>query len=575
MSGDNLAYDRCVLLTEGLAPAGYHSQPQSCPGGSLVRIKKTIGPLLLIMLFGALLVQLPLAIADRSSAYEWFDPIVDVRHLLVERFVDQPDATAMQKAMIQAMIRTLDDPYTVYVPPERERDFNKELRGTYVGIGAQVDQVDGFLTIVTPMDDSPALEAGVQAGDIVLEIDGVSTFEREINDSIDLLLGEEGTPVDIRVRHLDGIEQDITIVRRQIVARTVKGVRREGEAWNHWLDRELGIGYIRLSQFSDATVDELRDVFDQLGKNDLNGLVFDVRDNPGGELSAAIAVTNLFLREGVVVSLKGRKQRERSWSADADGTLPNFPMVVLINGGSASASEIFAGAVQDNGRAKVLGARSFGKGSVQEVHELPFHRGTLKLTSARYYLPSGRNLSRDSDSVVWGVDPDPGFVVPMSDDEYREMRLARREYEIIRAQSNDVGQNWSDSEWIREQAKDAQLASALDALQSRLRGEEWPIVGQDNAGVLAMEQEIKRWIDERRHLLSRLDDVESRLLELNNLAAKAGRPPLLPPEIETDDATLTIRDKYGNMIGTYRLEEGDLELALRQVRLSPIDITQQ
>lgn len=540
-----------------------------------MRIKKTIGPLLLIMLFGALLVQLPLAIADRSSAYEWFDPIVDVRHLLVERFVDQPDDTAMQKAMIQAMIRTLDDPYTMYVPPERERAFNKELRGTYVGIGAQVDQVDGFLTIVTPMDDSPALEAGVQAGDIVLEIDGVSTFERELNDSIDLLLGEEGTPVDIRVRHLDGIEQDITIVRRQIVARTVKGVRREGQVWNHWLDRELGIGYIRLSQFTDATVDELRAVFDQLGKNDLDGLVFDVRDNPGGELSAAIAVTNLFLREGVVVSLKGRKQRERSWSADADGTLENFPMVVLINGGSASASEIFAGAVQDNGRAKVLGARSFGKGSVQEVHELPFHRGTLKLTSARYYLPSGRNLSRDSDSVVWGVDPDPGFVVPMSDDEYREMRLARREYEIIRAQANDDGQNWSDAEWIREQAKDAQLASALDALQSRLRGEEWPIVGQDNAGVLAMEQEIHRWLEERRHLLSRLTDVESRLLELNNLAAEAGRPPLLPPEVETDDATLTIRDKYGNMIGTYRLEEGDLELALRQVRLSPIDITQQ
>ncbi|MEE8153772.1 MAG: S41 family peptidase, partial [Phycisphaerales bacterium] len=299
-----------------------------------MRIKKTIGPLLLIMLFGALLVQLPLAIADRSSDYEWFDPIVDVRHLLAERFVDQPDDTAMQKAMIQAMIRTLDDPYTMYVPPEREREFNKELRGTYVGIGAEVNQIDGFLTIVTPMDDSPALEVGVQAGDIVLEIDGVSTFEREVNDSINMLLGEEGTRVDIRVRHLDGSEQDITIVRRRIVARTVKGVRREGQAWNHWLDRELGIGYVRLSQFTDATVDELRAVFDQLGKNDLNGLVFDVRDNPGGELSAAIAVTNLFLREGVVVSLKGRKQRSRSWSADADGTLPNFPMVVLINGRS-------------------------------------------------------------------------------------------------------------------------------------------------------------------------------------------------------------------------------------------------
>jgi len=540
-----------------------------------VRIKKTLGPILMITLLGAVLVQLALANADRSSNYEWFDPIVDIRHLIIERFVDEPDDTAMQTAMIRSMIRTLDDPYTVYVPPSKERDFNKELRGTYVGIGAEVNQLNGFLTIVTPMDDSPALEAGVRAGDIVLEIEGVSTFEQPRDESINMLLGEAGTPVVILVRHLDGTEERITIVRRQIVARTVRGVRREGEAWNYWLDPKLGIAYVRLSQFTNASADELQTVFDQLGNDDLNGLIFDVRDNPGGDLAVAIKVTNLFLSEGVVVSLKGRKQRERSWSADAEGTLPNFPMVVLINGRSASAAEILAGALQDNGRAKVLGSRSFGKGSVQEVHELPFHRGTLKLTSARYYLPSGRNLSRESDSIVWGVDPDPGFVVPMSDDEYRQMLVARREYEVIRAQTNHDGQEWASSQWIQQAVKDRHLAAALDAIQSRLQGDEWPVVGEDEAGVLALEQEIGRWIKERRRIMTRLDEVETRLMDLNNLAAKAGRPPLLPPEIETDDATLTIRDKHGNLIGAYRLEEGDLELALRQIRLSPIDAAQQ
>ena len=540
-----------------------------------MRIKKTLGPVLMITLFGVLLVQLPLAIADRSSTYEWFDPIVDVRHLIIQRFVDEPDDEAMQRAMIRSMISTLDDPYTVYVPPAQERDFNKEMRGTYVGIGAEVNQVDGFLTIITPMDNSPALEAGVLAGDIVLEIEGVSIFEVPRTESINMLLGETGTPVVILVRHLDGTEERITIIRRQIVARTVRGVRREGEAWNYWLDPKLGIAYVRLSQFTDASADELDAVFDQLGKDDLNGLIFDVRDNPGGDLSVAIKVTNLFLSEGVLVSLKGRKQRERSWSADAEGTLPNFPMVVLINGRSASAAEILAGALQDNKRAKVLGSRSFGKGSVQEVHELPYHRGTLKLTSARYYLPSGRNLSRESDSIVWGVDPDPGFVVPMSDDEYRQMILARREYEVIRAETNHDGQDWSNSQWIQQQIKDRHLAAALDAIQSRLRGNEWPVVGQDEAGVLALEQEIGRWVSERRRLMSRLDEVETRLMKLNNLAAEAGRPPLFPPEVETDDATLTIRDKHGNLIAAYRVVDGDLELALRQIRLSPIDTAQQ
>lgn len=537
-----------------------------------MRIKKTVGPALLIVLFLALLVQLPKAIADRNSAYSWFDPIVDVRHLILERFYKAPDEAAMQRAMIDAMIRTLDDPHTVFVPPADERDFNKDLRGTYVGIGAEVNVVDGFLTISTPMDDSPSLEAGVMAGDVVLEINGTSTFEVPINDSINLLLGEAGSTVKIKVRHLDGEEENLTITRRKIVARTVKGVRRKGLAWDYWLDSQVGIAYVRLTQFTDSSIDELKDAFRQIQRGDLNGLVFDLRDNPGGGLSTAIQVSNLFLTEGKIVSMRGRSEDNgKSWSAHNRNTLPDFPMVVLLNEGSASASEIVAGALQENERARILGARSFGKGSVQEVHELPYHRGTLKITAAKYYLPNGRNIAREKDSIIWGVDPDPGYAVPMTDEIYGTMLQARREYEIIREEVSHEGQDWSDPNWIKENISDFQLAAALEAIQTRLKGEDWPVVGQDNPGILALDKESTRRLNERERIIKRLKQIDERLSEINQLAAKAGRPPLLPPEIETAEGTITVRDKHGNVIGTYRIEDGNLELALQQVHLSPIE----
>ena len=538
-----------------------------------MRIKKTVGPALLIVLFAALLIQLPKAIADRNSANEWLAPIVGVRNLILERFYKAPDEQAMQRAMINAMISTLDDPHTVFVPPADERDFNKDLHGTYVGIGAEVNVVDGFLTISTPMDDSPSLKAGVLAGDVVLEINGKSTFEVPINESIDLLLGEAGTEVNIKVRHLDGEEEDLTITRRRIVARTVKGVRRKGQEWDYWLDSQVGIAYVRLTQFTDSSIDELKDAFREIQRGDLHGLVFDLRDNPGGGLSTAIQVSNLFLTEGKIVSMRGRngKDSEKSWSAHSRNTLPDFPMVVLLNGGSASASEIVAGALQENERARILGARSFGKGSVQEVHELPYHRGTLKITAAKYYLPNGRNIAREKDSIIWGVDPDPGYAVPMTDEIYGTMLQARREYEIIREEISHEGQDWSDPNWIKENISDLQLAAALEAIQTRLKGDDWPVVGQDNPGILALDKESTRRLNERERIIKRLAQIDERLSEINQLATKAGRPPLLPPEIETAEGTLTVRDKHGNVIGTYRIEDGNLELALQQVHLSPIE----
>jgi N6-L-threonylcarbamoyladenine synthase len=397
-----------------------------------VRLKRVIAPGLLVALAASLLIQLPLAIADRSAAYEWFDPIIDIRRILVDRYVSEPDQAAMQEAMIDAMIEVLDDPYTQYVPPAATAEFNKQLRGTYAGIGAEVNIVDGYLVIVSPMDDSPALHAGVMAGDTVLEIEGESTFELPVDACVDRLTGEAGTPVSIKVRHLDGSEEDLSITRKRIVTRTVKGLRRIGEAWSYCVDADLRLQYLRVTQFNASTIDELRAALDGLIEEGLGGLILDLRDNPGGGLPTAVAMTDLFLREGLIVSVRPRVGDEVVYRANEEGTLPDFPMVVLVNGNSASASEIVSGALQDNGRAKVIGTRTFGKGSVQEVRGLNYGSGTLKFTAAHYYLPSGRNINRVADGVEWGVDPDPGYVIAVSDDEYLDGFRARREFEIIR-----------------------------------------------------------------------------------------------------------------------------------------------
>jgi carboxyl-terminal processing protease len=543
-----------------------------------VRAKRVIAPALVFVLFAALLVQLPLAIAERTSIYEWYNTIQDVRHVLVEDFVRPPDEQLMQRAMIEAMIETLDDPYTQYVPPDDTDEFNKQLRGTYAGIGAEVNFADGHLVIITPMDDSPALRAGIMAGDIVLEINGEPTFEekptnyrRKLNECVEKLTGEIGTEVQLRVRHLDDTEETITVVRHRIVTRTVRGLRRVGEAWSYCLDGQLGLSYVRITQFNDATIDEVKAVLDHLQDGGLNGLILDLRDNPGGGLPTAVAMADLFLDGGAIVGVRPRDGEETTYRATANGTLPEFPMIILVNGQSASASEIVSGALQENGRAKVLGTRTFGKASVQEVRTLPYNEGTLKFTTAHYYLPSGRNLNRTPDSsVAWGVDPDPGFVVPISDEEYLEMYRARREYEIIR-EPEEPADLCTGPDWIREHLLDEQLAVAVEALQTRVAGGEWPHPGEEEAGQIAFDQELARAMDRRTQLIAQLERLEDRIDTLQQLGEQAGREPLLPPEVDLVDGVLTLHDKHGNLIGTYHIDGGDVNLALETIALTPVE----
>ena len=489
-------------------------RPDHTPGSSN-RFGRWSIPLLCVLLTVQIAVSFG---AGRRDDLSWFDPIVDVRAMVLDDFVGDADPDRMQEAAISAMLETLDDPYTVWIPHRMEDQFDKQMRGSYVGIGAEIDLEADRLRIVSPLEDSPSLEAGVRAGDVVLSIDGTDTLGLGTDRCIELLMGEEGTPVVVVVRHRDGTEETIEIVRRRIETRSVKGVRRNGSGWDFMLDPEDGIGYVRLTQFTERSIEEMRAALDALDAAGARGIVLDLRFNGGGTLDGAIDVADLFLDRGVIVSVRDREGRGRSWTADDDPDDRDQPMVVLVNDGSASASEIVTGALQSHGRAKVLGERTFGKGSVQEVRVLPDERGTLKMTTARYYLPDGRNLDRHGDAETWGVDPDPGYVIDLDPEGYSTLVERRRRYEPIDDDAEVEPADFADPTWVEETLGDPQLAAAMRALSAHLAGGDWPRVGDDPSPELVARGELAEQIAFRERLRRELDATEARIRELEAAA---------------------------------------------------------
>jgi len=476
--------------------------------------------LLLTMAVGAILVfRLPGAVSARLSDAEIAEPIVDIAHLVDRYYYRDYDQEALRLGAIRGMLSTLEDPYTEYIPPADQEDFDRIVRGEFVGIGAQIQMnADGWLEIISPLDDSPALMAGVQAGDQVIAVDGKSTWQRDVNRIIDELTGRPGTEVRLTIERdrsagepprnaqepsvpaetvitgrepgefgADGPEPvtapgpaedaqrfDLIITRDRIRAQTLRGLHRDGQEWLWMVDPDERIAYIRISQFTADTIQRFPLVVASLLDQGMNGLVLDLRQNTGGSLEAAIQVSNLFLSYGDIVSVEGRRHERETVPAVPHGTLPDFPMVVLVDRTSASASEIVAGALSDNGRALVVGERTFGKGLVQAIVQLPGGNGQLKITEADYYLPSGRSLHRHPDSEVWGVDPSPGFEVTLTEEELVRLWTIRREEEILRPGKDGADSSWSDPLWIREHLQDPPLALAVDALQTKITAGTWP-----------------------------------------------------------------------------------------------------
>lgn len=534
----------------------------------------------LFAILGVAVIGSTLAIAQRSGEYRFFDPLIDVKSIITEYAVEEPNLDDLQRGAIDGMIEALDDPYAVYVPPLLNDQFEKDLTGEYVGIGAEVNMVDGVFTIITPMDDSPAFRAGVMAGDKVRAIDGEPTEGLTLDQCIDRLLGEEDTDVVISVERDEGETLDITITRAHIKARSVRGFRRHDDeegAWDYLLDAQRRIGYVRVSQFTPSVADEFRSALDGLGAPDgeLNGLVIDVRWNPGGLLDQAIRMADMFLEEGVIVSTNGRAFEERIASATEPGTLPDFPVALVINAQSASASEVLAGALVENGRAIAVGERSFGKGSVQSVHPLggAATGASLKLTEQRYYLPSGRSLQRTDTSAVWGVDPSPGFFVPVDDDELGELFRIRRESEIIGRVNGEKTESHADPDWIIEHRKDRQLAEAVRALQHHADTGSWPEreSASDDASAVA-GQELSRILRARERLLRELRRMDRRTEALragDTGPSERSRWDLWDDDAPVEGGTVEVRDADGNVVATLRVTGPDLERWLIDADVRP------
>ena len=379
--------------------------------------------------------------APARDSYQFFDTLVDLRSQILHNYVEKIDDAKLINGAIKGMMAELD-PYSNYFTKEELASFDRAVHGQFSGIGAEISQdpVNGAFVIVSPLDDSPALKAGIYAGDRILKLNGESVEGLALKDLLTRIGGEPGTEVKFTVVH-EGQKNpvDITVTRAVVQIHSVRGFRHleGGEGgWDFLIDPERHIAYVRITNFMENTAEELDQAVLPLladKKGALKGIILDLRFNPGGQLQAGIDVCKRFLDSGVIVTAGRPDSAKRDFVAEAtkEKTYPRVPLVVLINEYSASASEIVAGALKDHRRAVLIGARTFGKGSVQSLMNLDNGNAALKLTTQYYYLPSGKNVMKKKDSKEWGVDPDPAFNIPLTDDENRAVLAARSQSEII------------------------------------------------------------------------------------------------------------------------------------------------
>src|SRR5205814_2314917 len=296
-----------------------------------------------LFLIALLAFQLPGSLAQRDDDYSFVRTLVDIHRRVAANYVEPVDEAKLRGGAIDGMLGELD-PFSVYVPPARQEEFDRMLEGSFKGVGIQLNQLDdGKVEVVTPIDGSPAFKAGVMAGDIILKVNGESLEGLRIPEVIKKIAGPLGTEVKLTVRHATGEEAELSMMREEVVMPTIKGFQRKQDgAWDWYVCDDPKIAYIRLTQFTSETFDKLRDAITPLMREGMKGLILDLRFNPGGRLEEAVQICDLFIDKGVIVSTKGRARPENVVTASAAGTLPKFPMIVLVNEHSASASEIVA-----------------------------------------------------------------------------------------------------------------------------------------------------------------------------------------------------------------------------------------
>ncbi len=372
----------------------------------------------------------------KDEMMELYGLFVDAVEKVEVNYVRPVSRRELLESALEGMLQNLD-PHSTFINTGEWNQFRRQIEGRFGGIGIQVgiDQESGRLRVIAPMVGTPAYEGGILAGDQIVEIDGSTAEGMSPDKAIEVLTGRPGTEVKLSVLH-EGSEdpETITITRAIIDVPSVLGDHRKpDDQWDYMLDKDKKIGYIRITSFIQNTVEELKKALDELKEQGMKGLILDLRDDPGGLLSAAVEVSDLFLDKGEIVSTKGRNTPPKTFRAVKNSSYEDIPMVVLVNNNSASASEIVSAALQDHHRATVVGQRTYGKGSVQNIFELDDGNSVLKLTVASYYRPSGENIHRFKNAKVtdkWGVTPDKECEVKLNPSEYFRWFMARRDRDL-------------------------------------------------------------------------------------------------------------------------------------------------
>src|SRR5215212_9522422 len=410
---------------------------------------------------------LPGAGAASSETYRQLSLFGDVFEKVRTDYVERPEEAKLIEGAINGMLTSLD-PHSSYMSPNEFRDMQVETQGEFGGLGIEVTMEEGLVKVVAPIDETPAARAGILANDIITQIDGEPVQGLTITQAVDKMRGPVRSSVRLTIRRKAKTEPlEVQLTRETIRIRPVRARTEGGD-----------IGYLRIAQFNEQTYGAVRTaikmIAGEVGPDKLKGYVLDLRNNPGGLLDQAIMVSDAFLTKGEIMSTRGRNAAETQRYA-AKGKVKDLvggkPLVVLINGGSASASEIVAGALQDHKRATVLGTRSFGKGSVQSVIPLGTNRGALRLTTARYYTPSGRSIQAK------GIDPDQEVLQEVPD-ELKGKDETKGEVSLRgHLKTSDKVEKGGSSAYVPpDPANDKQLIAAFDSLRSAKQGS--PAVGR-------------------------------------------------------------------------------------------------
>lgn len=402
--------------------------------------------------------------------------IVHAIETINDNYVEPVDSRELFENAMRGMVGELDQ-YSSYIAPESYLRFQESLDQEFGGIGILVEgpPQSEQLTVVSPLVGSPAYEAGVQAGDVILKIGDTDTTDMTLEEAVPLMRGAEGSEVQLVVRHLGEDEPiELSVKRAVIQTESVLGDTRSSDgSWNYFLEEDPRIGYIRLNTFGEHTVTELREAL-AFQNHPVQGVIIDLRGNAGGLLKAAVDVCNMFIDNGRIVRTRGRGgQILQEHKADADTTVldAGIPVVILIDRFSASASEIVAACLQDHDRAVLVGERTWGKGSVQNIIELEGGDSAIRLTTATYWRPSGKNIHRRKapydaeDTEEWGVQPNEGYRVNLSEEEMRQVAETRRDRDVVR--TNVDGDPIPTPE-EKEHFDDPQLRKAIDYIEQQL-----------------------------------------------------------------------------------------------------------